>query len=134
VISKWNLQTGIRTDEPVNDTSSADKEKGNLALTFRRVLPLGNSSNLDDTYSEVDIESKELRHLLKEVIGEYIGQSWEGRIVNIRSPFAPIVSWMYTNPFIFSSPEKTPDTLLGRIAESLEDDSWRLRYQKRSSR
>jgi hypothetical protein len=98
VVSKWNPQTGVRTDVPVNDTSLVEKDKGNVAFTFRRVLPLGSGQNPNDGFSEVDIESRELRDLLGEVIGEYTGQSWEGTIVNIRSPFAPLVRLSMPQP------------------------------------
>lgn len=92
VVSKWDPQTGIRKDVPIDDTSLVEQDKSGLAFTFRRVLPRGNSPNQNDGYSEVDIESEELRDMLGEVIGEYTGQSWEGSIANIRSPFAPIAS------------------------------------------
>jgi len=96
VISRWDPKKGIRIDEPINDRSPAEKGKENFAFTFRRVLPIGNSPDSNDGYSEVDIESTELRNLLAKVIGEYTGQSWEGTIVNIRSPFAPLVRYLIT--------------------------------------
>lgn len=55
-------------------------------------MPTGSQQGTRDGYSEVDIESKELRDLLSDVVGEYTGQSWEGNIVNITTPFAPLVS------------------------------------------
>ncbi|OAP62732.1 hypothetical protein AYL99_01959 [Fonsecaea erecta] len=45
-------------------------------------------------YSEVDVESRELRSLLKKVIGDsYPGQSWEGNTINLIAPFAPVVHY-----------------------------------------
>lgn len=95
VVSKWDHATGLRKDEVVDEIPSGDKGKENLAFTFRRVLPT-TSPKGNDGYSEVDIESKELRELLKTTIGTYIGQSWEGNIVNIVSPFMPLVRCLHT--------------------------------------
>ncbi|EXJ63456.1 uncharacterized protein A1O5_11505 [Cladophialophora psammophila CBS 110553] len=62
------------------------------AFTFRRVMDLTDEKKFK--YSEVDIESRELRGLLKKVIGDsYPGQSWEGNTINLIAPFAPVVHY-----------------------------------------
>ncbi len=71
---------------------------GNLAFTFRRVLPQGAGSGdgytgTEDAYTEVDIEAEGLREMLKKEIGtDYPGQNFDGETINMTAPFAPLVS------------------------------------------
>lgn len=91
-MNRWNGNIGGRDDYDIGNIRGA-RSKGAVsetAFTFRKVMDLSDDKKLK--YSEVDIEDRELRDLLKKVIGEsYPDQSWEGNITNMIAPFAPII-------------------------------------------
>lgn len=61
-----------------------------IAFTFRRVMSTKDMSKL--SYTEVDIHALGLRTFLKDNVGpNYPSQSWEGQVVNMAAPFAPIL-------------------------------------------
>ncbi|KAH6674953.1 hypothetical protein B0J14DRAFT_25252 [Halenospora varia] len=115
VVSTYDRLKGVRTDSPMSDSLTADKSK-NLAFTFRRILPI---SERGVGRSEVDIESQDLRRLLSQVIGEYTGQSWEGKIVSISSPFAPLIHF-WDELQAASKPKVSDDESSRQAREDLE--------------
>ena len=91
LIQKTDPRTGVRSDYDLGDTRMKSKET-EIAFTYRRVVP---ETGEEYAYSEVDIDARGLRDILKKEIGiEYPGVNLEGDSVNITSPFACIVSWI----------------------------------------
>jgi hypothetical protein len=90
-VSRWNRRIGGREDTDIGSITEPERKitMSGTAFTFRRVMDLSDETKFK--YSEVDIESQKLRLLLKEVIRDYPGQSWEGEIINMRGPFTPLV-------------------------------------------
>jgi hypothetical protein len=90
VVSRWNREIGKREDADIGNFIEPWR-KGNtseVAFTFRRKMSLNNQFN----YSEVEIEARGLRGLLKEVIGDsYPGHSSGLEKINMTCPFTPIV-------------------------------------------
>ncbi|KAI9761887.1 MAG: hypothetical protein M1840_001540 [Geoglossum simile] len=128
VVSKWNFKTGMRSDYDIDDASISENNDGNFAYTFRRVLSSLRGGK--DNFCEVDIHSKDLQNLLREVVGDdYPGQSWDGDIVNIPTPFAPLVHyWTELQEAIKASPsdndqKKPAREDLQRLLESVKGAS-----------
>lgn len=79
-------------------------------------------------YSEVDIEARGLRTLLRKVIGDsYPGQSWLGEVINMIGPFTPIVHnwdelWRVSKD---TSPDKDDEARedLGKLLEYVASSS-----------
>ncbi|KAH0543404.1 hypothetical protein FGG08_002262 [Glutinoglossum americanum] len=109
VVSKYDPQTGIRADFVGNTPVSAIEDKEDIACTFRRVIFPGPGQQ---DFSQVIVQSIELQKLLMEIVGDdYPGQSWSGEIVNIPSPFTPLVHYW--------------DALLSAAKENPSDDEKR---------
>ena len=90
VVRSWDKKTGIQKDTELDEVPKATYD-AEIAFTFRRVMDP--DTGIKDAYSEVDIEAKGLRDLLKEEIGDdYPGQNLDGDIVEMRSPFPALVS------------------------------------------
>ncbi|SMQ47334.1 unnamed protein product [Zymoseptoria tritici ST99CH_3D7] len=94
VTARQDMLSGMRIDQDSLDEQKkkggkAGEPKDDFVITFREVVPtpFGNSRG----YCEVDIVQGKLRDLLKETIKEYPGQSWEGEVVNMTTPFYPLV-------------------------------------------
>ncbi|KIW91000.1 uncharacterized protein Z519_08783 [Cladophialophora bantiana CBS 173.52] len=93
-MSRWDGRSGGRRDMEIGRWNELEGKAptSKRAFTFRRVMDLTDEKKFK--YSEVDIESRELRGLLKKVIGDsYPGQSWEGNTINLIAPFAPVVHY-----------------------------------------
>ncbi|KIW33385.1 uncharacterized protein PV07_00240 [Cladophialophora immunda] len=94
VMSRWDGRSGGRRDTEIGRWNELEGKapSSKRAFTFRRVMDLTDEKKFK--YSEVDVESRELRGLLRKVIGDsYPGQSWEGNTINLIAPFAPVVHY-----------------------------------------
>ncbi|KIY04112.1 uncharacterized protein Z520_00804 [Fonsecaea multimorphosa CBS 102226] len=93
-MSRWDGRSGGRRDTEIGRWNELEGKapSSKRAFTFRRVMDLTDEKKFK--YSEVDVESRELRGLLRKVIGDsYPGQSWEGNTINLIAPFAPVVHY-----------------------------------------
>ena len=88
IVRQWDKKTGAQEDIVLGENKRKDAD-GEIAYTFRRVLDP--ETGVKDAYSEIDIESRGLRELLKETIGDYPGQNFDGETVEITRPFEPLV-------------------------------------------
>ncbi|KFY47983.1 hypothetical protein V495_01707 [Pseudogymnoascus sp. VKM F-4514 (FW-929)] len=90
VVARYDPVSGVRSDSEVNDPKGKNDKSKKYAFTFRKVV--ASTTEGKDSFCEVDIESNGLKTLLESVVGnDYPGQSWEGDLVNIGTPFAPLV-------------------------------------------
>jgi len=89
ILRKWDSSTGSHKDEIVGETNKKPDLK-DVAYTFRRVYDPETGEK--GAYSELDIEDEGLIALLRSVIdNKYPGINFDGDLVNMSAPFAPIV-------------------------------------------
>ena len=125
-MKRTDPKTGTLTEEDLGDNPVKSKE-AEIAFTYRRVVP---ASGEVDGYSEVDIDAKGLREILKKVIGtEYQGVNLEGDSINIVSPFACLVSDDSLQFFFQYRDWSTCLTLLGRMSAGLSKTLGLIEHQ-----
>jgi hypothetical protein len=91
ILRKWDSSAGAHKDEVVGADNFKKTEIKNIAYTFRRVYDPETGEK--GAYSELDIEDDGLIALLRSVIdNRYPGVNFDGDLVNMSAPFAPIVS------------------------------------------
>lgn len=94
VVNMWNDDLVRREDVQVNvdGTLAEDRNKEKpveYAFTYRRVMDSNNEKKLE--YSELDIESPGLRKILAENVTHYPSQLFEENILNMMSPYQPLI-------------------------------------------
>jgi hypothetical protein len=90
ILRKWDASTGSHKDEVVGEATLKKPELKDVAYTFRRVYDPQTGEK--GAYSELDIEDEGLIALLRSVIdNKYPGINFDGDLVNMSAPFAPIV-------------------------------------------
>jgi hypothetical protein len=90
ILRKWDRSAGSHKDEVVGDATFEKPELKDVAYTFRRVYDPETGEK--GAYSELDIEDEGLIAVMRSVIGSgYPGVNFEGDLVNMSAPFAPIV-------------------------------------------
>ena len=91
ILRKWDSSAGAHKDEVVGEANFKKTETKDIAYTFRRVYDPETGEK--GAYSELDIEDDGLIALLKSVVdNRYPGVNFDGDLVNMSAPFAPIVS------------------------------------------
>ena len=86
VLSKWDPIECRRIDRDASEVNTTVKEEAH-AFIFRKTQDERDKF----IYSEVEIKSVDLKRLLQDNLSHYPGHFWDGDIVTIPDPFAPIV-------------------------------------------
>ena len=90
ILRKWDRTAGVHKDEDVNEATFKKPESKNIAYTFRRVYDPETGEK--GAYSELDIEGEGLIAILKNVMdNRYPGINFDGELVSMTAPFAPLV-------------------------------------------
>ena len=90
ILRKWDKNTGSHVDEVVGENFFLEQQVKGVAYTFRRVYDPETGDK--GAYSELDIEDPTLIQELKHEIGKYPGVNFDGDMVTMTNPFAPLVS------------------------------------------
>ena len=90
ILRKWDSSAGAHKDEIVGEATVRKPETKDIAYTFRRVYDPETGEK--GAYSDLDIEDDGLIALLRSVIdSRYPGVNFDGDLVNMSAPFAPLV-------------------------------------------
>jgi hypothetical protein len=91
VISSWNEQQARNVDQDVDAPTAKSDKTQDIAFIFRTVMKTYEKTK--PAYSEIEVQSQGLRDLLRSVIGDYPGQSFDGTSVYIPGPFQAVVHY-----------------------------------------
>ncbi|KAA6410582.1 MAG: hypothetical protein FRX48_06004 [Lasallia pustulata] len=86
VLSKWDPKECRRIDRDASEIDNTAKKEAH-AFIFRKTQDEKDKF----LYSEVEIKSADLKKVLQDNLRHYPGHFWDGDVVTIVDPFAPIV-------------------------------------------